>query len=130
MPSSPTEPERNLLLRFPQLFPCLDKLLHGSRCGEGTAVNDSTIAVRTLIKVEHCMRIQAGEVLAQLFQMLTAEHIFGFVELRPPSHDGHGSTRIKGEIGGPPIQKRGKVQPWQREKSALSLGRYTASKWM
>jgi hypothetical protein len=35
---------------------------------------------------------QAGEVLARLFQMLTAEHILRFVCFGPPSHDRHGST--------------------------------------
>jgi hypothetical protein len=53
--------------------------MDGPRCGERTAVNDSTIPVRTLVKVEHRARTQAGEVLAKLFQMLTAEYILRLV---------------------------------------------------
>lgn len=80
-------PGTKLLFPLPQLLPRLNELLHGPCCGECAAVNDSTIPVRTLVKVEHRVRTQAREVLAKLFQILTTEHIFGFVELWPPSHE-------------------------------------------
>jgi hypothetical protein len=47
--------------------------------GKCTAVNDSTIPVRTLVKVEHRVWTQARELLTKLFQMLTAEYILWFV---------------------------------------------------
>ena len=72
--------------RLPQQLPRLNQLLHGPRRGKRTAIDNATLTIRPLVKIQDGGRTQPRKMLADLFEMITAEHVIRFAETGTPRH--------------------------------------------
>ena len=71
---------------LPLPLPRLNELLHGPRWGERTAIDNATLTIRPLVKVQNGGRAQPREMLGDLFEVLTAQYVVWFAETGTPRH--------------------------------------------
>jgi hypothetical protein len=67
-------------------LPRLNQLLHGPRWRERTAIDDATLTIRPLVKVQNGGRAQPPKMLGDLLEVLPAEHLVRLTESATPRH--------------------------------------------
>jgi hypothetical protein len=71
-----------------QQLPRLNQLLHGPRRRERTAIDNATLTICPLVKVQDGGRAQPRKMLGDLLEMLTFEYVVWFAGAGTPRH-GH-----------------------------------------
>ena len=75
------------LSQFPQLFPCLDKLLDGLGAGHRRRLLQAAFPVGFTIEIPDVLGAQEGEPLLELLELFFGEDMV-FLQVKAPSHNG------------------------------------------